>query len=108
MQFHKNILCYALNVARENKWGILSERYAVPIMIALLETENSKLSDLTPKIGSYNTIENLLSDMEESGLITMNKVTRPYKTTYISLTERGKEVAETLCAADRLVNNIHK
>ena len=106
MQFHKNILSYVLNVARRNKWGILSERYAVPVMTTLLETETTKLSDLTPKIGSYNTIENLLSDMEKSGLITLKRVTKPYKTTYIYLTSRGKEVAEILCLADKLSKHI--
>jgi len=92
-------------VARKNKWGVLSERYSIPVMITLLNTENPKLSDLTPKIGSYNTIENLVTDMEESGLISLNKVTRPYKTTYINLTDRGKEVAKTLCAANEIAQN---
>jgi len=74
-------------------------------MITLFETEKPKLSDLTPKIGSYNTIENLVSDLEESGLVLINKVTRPYKTTYIALTERGKEVAKTLCAANEIAQS---
>ena len=91
-----------LNVARKNKWGVLSERYAVPVLITLLKTENPKLSDLTPMLGSYNTIENLLIDMEEAGLIIMNRVTKPYKTTYISLTDRGKEVAEMLYDVDEI------
>jgi len=102
IQFHKNILSYVLNVARKNKWGVLSERYAVPVLITLLKTENPKLSDLTPRLGSYNAIENLLFDMEEAGLVIMNKVTKPYKTTYISLTDRGKEVAEMLYDVDEI------
>ena len=95
-----------MSVARKNKWGVLSERCAVPVMITLLKTENPKLSDLTPKLGSYNTIENLLFDMEDSGLVVLNKVTKPYKTTYISLTNRGKEVAKTLCLADEIAQGI--
>jgi len=89
-------------VARKNKWGVLSERYAVPVLITLLTTENPKLSDLTPRLGSYNAIENLLFDMEEAGLVILNKVTKPYKTTYISLTDRGKEVAEMLYTVDEV------
>ncbi len=104
MQFHKNILSYVLNVVRKNKWGILSERYAVPILISLLDSENPKLSDLTPRLGSYNTIENLIFDMEKSGLLVLNRVTRPYKTTYILLTDHGKEVAKALSIADKIVN----
>ncbi|MCL1811456.1 MAG: hypothetical protein FWG41_04500 [Methanomassiliicoccaceae archaeon] len=87
-------------MARKNKWGVLSERYAVPVLITLLKTENPKISDLTPKLGSYNTIENLLFDMEESGLVVLNKVTKPHKTTYVLLTDRGERVAKILCAAD--------
>jgi len=94
-----------LNVARKNKWGVLSERYAVPVLITLLNTDNPKLSDLTPKLGSYNTIENLLFDMEESGLVILNKVTKPYKTTYIALTDRGKDVAKTLFKADEIAKD---
>jgi hypothetical protein len=40
--------------------------------------------------------------MEGSGLLTLEKISRPYKTTYIHLTERGKNVAKTLCAADEI------
>ena len=95
-----------MSVARKNKWGVLSERYAVPVLITLLKTENPKLSDLTPKLGSYNTIENLLFDMEDSGLVVLNKVTKPYKTTYISLTNCGEEVAKTLRLADEIAQGI--
>jgi len=91
-----------LNVARKNQWGVLSERYAIPVMITLLQTKTPKMSDLTPAIGSYNTIENLIDDMEIEGLITQKQVTIPYKTTYISLTKVGWEVAKALHNAERI------
>ena len=91
-----------LNVVRKNKMGVLAERYAFPVLIALLDNKETKFSDLSPKMGSYNTIENLLNDMEKAGYIIQNNTNTPYKTTFITLTFKGREIAKALKIAEEI------
>jgi len=95
-------------VVRKNKWGILAERYAVPVLIALLDNKETKFSDLSPKMGSYNTIENLLGEMEKAGYIIQNNTNTPYKTTFITLTLKGQEIAKALKIAEEIATGERK
>lgn len=80
---------------------ILSEKYAVPVLIFLYERgpEKVKKYDLLEVIGSGNTIDNLTRKLSEAGLITISQRNLPRKTFYLALTPEGRTIARQLFRA---------
>lgn len=80
---------------------VLAERHATLILSAMLEIDEPvTLSRLTQYVTSYRTLELLVSQLEESKLIEITKLSIPTKSILVSLTPRGKKVAEQIKIAN--------
>ena len=75
---------------------ITSQRYFVPVMGFLLEKRTIRKYDLTKIIKSSNTLDKLVNGLEKDGYITIKEEIVGRRTYEISLTEKGREVAEQL------------
>ena len=94
---------HVTNDKRKN--SSLSDRYAVPLLIFMLDVEKPKISDFSHIVSSFRTLENLVDNLSQDGLITVSRVTRPYKTTFIELTDKGFKVAKKLKDVESIVND---
>lgn len=93
-----------MTISKESK-TILSERYANMVLISLLDGKH-KMSDFLEVIKSQRTLEILISRLEGEELITVTKVAKPYKTTYLELTPHGYDVAMVLKKAQDVLNGL--
>lgn len=83
----------------------MEERYAVPVLAELYANDGRmKLSDLMHVVTSYTTLEKLIAKLVEAELVTLKRVTKPYKTNYAELTDLGWRVSKKLVAASRILN----
>ena len=82
----------------------LSQRYAVPVLIALLEKTCMRKYDLTAVITNGSTIDKILRILEEAGLVTLEERMEGRRTIKVCLTDKGVEVAKHLMSADRLLD----
>jgi DNA-binding MarR family transcriptional regulator len=81
--------------------SVLSNKNAVPIMIQLLEKETTNKSDLL-KVSSMHTINNILSQLEKEGYVNIKEEFIGRRTYLISLTPKGRAVAEQLKRAEEV------
>ncbi|TQS80918.1 hypothetical protein A3206_04275 [Candidatus Methanomassiliicoccus intestinalis] len=85
--------------------NILSMRYSTDVLVTVLESkERCKFSDLNEFVTNYSTLNSLLSAFEKEGLVVIEEVMRPHYTRYIDLTDKGREIAEHLKQANKLLN----
>jgi len=85
--------------------SVLSNKNAVPIMIQLLEKETTSKSDLL-KVSSMHTINNILSQLEKEGYVNVEEEFIGRRTYLISLTPKGRAVAEQLKRAEEAAEGI--
>lgn len=90
-------------VERQKK-TVLSEKYAVFILVSLLENDVLKMSDFSKAITALRSLENIIEELQKAGLIHTKKISKPYRTTFISLTDLGCEVAKVLKKAEDVLN----
>ena len=81
----------------------LSQRYAVPVLIALLEKKCMRKYDLTAVITNGSTIDKILRILEESELVTLEERMEGRRTIRVCITEKGIEVAKHLMSAEKLL-----
>lgn len=81
----------------------LSQRYVVPVLIALLEKKCMRKYDLTSVITNGSTIDKILRILEGSGLVTQEEKIEGRRTIMVCLTDKGIKIAENLKLAEELL-----
>ena len=86
---------------------ILDLRHSSKVLLFLLQNGQIKKTELLSVISSSDSLSSSLRKMDEEGLIKIETKVIGRKTIFISLTERGREVAEQLKKAEA-VSKGHK
>lgn len=86
----------------KNQMNILNERYVPFILTSLLKNDEMRMNDFDKDITNLYTLKDVLNKLSEKGLINLRKESRPYRTTFISLTLKGQEVAKALKIAEEI------
>jgi len=81
----------------------LSQKYAVPVLIALLEKKCMRKYDLTAVITNGSTIDKILRVLEEAQLVTLDEKMEGRRTITVCLTDKGIKVANHLLNAENLL-----
>lgn len=79
---------------------VLSKRYAVYMLVSLLDSNKYKINDFRSNIKNFSTLMDLITVLENSGLIKKSRSMGRYNTTYLELTEEGREIATLLKEAN--------
>ena len=80
-------------------------KYAKSILIELSKKKVSKKIDLSSVIKSHQVLDNLLSSLKEDGYISINETKIGHKTYSVTLTLKGKKMAEQLKKAVDIANS---
>ncbi|WMT51293.1 MAG: hypothetical protein RE471_00045 [Ferroplasma sp.] len=80
---------------------ILSHKYAITILLYLLDNGSSKKTDLQ-QVSTMHTIDKLLPLLENSGLISIEERRLGRRIYAIQLTGKGKRIAEGLRRAEEV------
>ena len=80
----------------------LSEKYAIDALKYILEKGRIKKTDLLEIITSSWTLDKLIPKLERDGLLEVKESTMGRRTYEISLTPKGRQVAEELRNMDRI------
>ena len=83
--------------------SVLSETYAVDLLIHLLEKGELMATQLLEVHSSYRTIFSVAQRLTESRLVDVKTVRSPRVTYTFRLTSKGKKVAEKLKEARELI-----
>ena len=78
----------------------LSERYSNPLLSYLFTKEKCLKTDLQVIVSNIQSLDKLLIKLEKDGLVNIEKKVIGRRTYEISLTEKGRQVAEQLMNAD--------
>ena len=85
--------------------NILDLRHSSKILLFLLQNGQIKKTELLSVISSSDSLSSSLRKMDEEGLIKIETKVIGRKTIFISLTEKGRELAEQLKKAEDMVNS---
>ena len=81
----------------------LDERYSKSILLKLLdEKKDLTITQFLDIVNSYKTIKDIIKKLEEDGLVRIEEKVMGRKTIYVSLTEKGRAVAEKLKEAEEV------
>ena len=75
---------------------LLSKKYVIPVLAKLSLEGNVKMTDFIGVVSNYATIQLLIRDLEEQGYVTTTETFEDKRKIYVSLTVKGKQVAEQL------------
>jgi len=75
---------------------VLYKRYAVYVLVLMLDSDKCKLNEIRGYIKSYSTLVDLIESLVQSGLVKKSEPVGRYRTTYVSLTDEGREIAALL------------
>ena len=70
--------------------------YAKSLIIVLLDKGEVTMTSLQSIATSYNTVRKVMESCQKDGLVKIREVVAGRKTRFVSLTEKGREVAEHL------------
>ena len=104
MVYSMPLFIYSKPDAIPLKESPLSQRYAVPVLIALLEKKCLRKYDLTVVITNGSTIDKILRILEEAKLVTLEERMEGRRTIRVCLTDNGVEVAKHLMNAEKLLD----
>lgn len=82
--------------------SILSDRYVHLILTKLLKNREMRISDFNTLIKNLDTLKKIIVKLEKDRLINTRRETKPYRVTYLVLTDRGQEVAKALQLAEQI------
>ena len=85
--------------------NILDLRHSSKILLFLLQNGQIKKTELLSVISSSDSLSSSLRKMDEEGLIKIETKVIGRKTIFISLTEKGRELAEQLKKAEEMVTS---
>ena len=74
----------------------LEKKYSHDIMLSLLASPRQKKTDLLQSISKSSSMPRRLEELEEAGLVEIERDTYDYNTKWVRLTDRGIKVAELL------------
>jgi len=74
----------------------LEKKYSHDIMLSLLANPRQKKTDLLQSISKSSSMPRRLEELEEAGLVEIERDTYDYNTKWVRLTDRGIKVAELL------------
>jgi len=74
----------------------LEKKYSHDIMLSLLENPHQKKTDLLQSISKSSSMPHRLKELEEAGLVEIERDTYDFNTKWVRLTPRGIKVAELL------------
>jgi len=80
-------------------------KYAPSILIFLLDHDKVKKTDLLNIVPSTGTMESTVKRLEENGIIHTEKKYIGRRIIYISLTEKGRTIAEQFKNINEITNN---
>jgi DNA-binding MarR family transcriptional regulator len=86
--------------------GVSSEKYYVPVLRFLLEHGTVKKYDLRVIVKSSGTMDKLVPMLEAEGLITVKEEMLGRRTYLVSLTPKGRQVAEQLKRAEEAAKGV--
>lgn len=86
------------------KNSCLNVDYTVHLLVYLKRKKSVPMGSLIPDIATnYRTIRDLVDDMEDEGLIKLDKQFSPRKKFTISLTEKGDRIADKLIEVEEII-----
>ena len=86
------------------RYESLDEKYAKSIILKLFEEKSElQITKFLDIVNSYKTIKEVVKKLEEEGLVKTEEKVIGRKTIYVSLTEKGRAVAEKLKEAEEIV-----
>jgi len=71
----------------------LEERHSHAILLSLLDQDCQRKTDLLQKISRSSSMNHRLDELEKADLVTIRRDTFDYNTKWVSLTQRGRDVA---------------
>lgn len=74
----------------------LEKKYSHDIMLSLLKNPRQKKTDLLQSISKSSSMPHRLEELEEAGLVEVERDTYDFNTKWVRLTPRGIKVAELL------------
>jgi DNA-binding MarR family transcriptional regulator len=74
----------------------LEKKYSHDIMLSLLANPRQKKTDLLQSISKSSSMPRRLDELEEAGLVEVERDTYDYNTKWVRLTDKGAKVAELL------------
>lgn len=74
----------------------LEKKYSHDIMLSLLKNPRQKKTDLLQSISKSSSMPHRLEELEEAGLVEIERDTYDFNTKWVRLTPRGIKVAELL------------
>ncbi len=74
----------------------LEKKFSHDIMLSLLKNPRQKKTDLLQSISKSSSMPHRLEELEEAGLVEIERDTYDYNTKWVRLTPRGIKVAELL------------
>ncbi len=83
----------------------ISEKYFIPVLVYILRNGRIKKYDLKNVVKSSNSIDKLISKLSNDGFIEIKEEMLGRRTYTISLTEKGKIIAEHLKELEDIINN---
>ena len=86
--------------------SLLATPNVVKVLFKLLDLDEPVyISGLLDVVSNQNRLKDLLNSLESANLVSMSNRDRVRRSRKVSLTEKGKQVAELLKQAEDLIND---
>ncbi len=89
----------------DDKISILAKKHVSSILIFLLEHDTVNKTDLVTVVHSNTSVDKLVNELDQEGLISVKKEFAGRNTYYISLTKKGRSVALRLKEAEEVAES---
>ena len=89
----------------DDKISILAQKHVSSILIFLLEHDTVNKTDLVTVVHSNTSVDKLVNELKNEGLISVRKEFAGRNTYYISLTKKGRAVALRLKEAEEVAES---
>ncbi|WP_287950399.1 winged helix-turn-helix transcriptional regulator [Acidiplasma sp.] len=84
--------------------NILDKQHAVPVLIKLLEG-NKFMTELSSVVSNYSTLRLLIRDLQDNGLVIVDEIVKDKRKVKVSLTEKGRAIANKLKEAQEILES---
>ncbi len=84
--------------------NILDKQHAVPVLIKLLEG-NKFMTELSSVVSNYSTLRLLIRDLQDNGLVNVDEIVKDKRKVKVSLTEKGRAIANKLKEAQEILES---
>ena len=85
--------------------NILGKQYVTPVLIRLYKGE-AMMTELTSIVSNYSTLRLLIRELQDEDYVTTREVFQDKRKIIVSLTEKGKAVAEQLKKAEEVSKGV--